>query len=569
MSSNSEKKGRINIVNRVEYMDRIVATPFHNILFKARRPFPGKHLTTQYRWETDEETFSRKLDVMQNYDYELMQEWFFEKCRVHNLPLNNAFTFWNCFIGKYGDIIERDPESVQKVIFAATCNFGDSFLYAETRYAPKDFVWLPEVMTATPDIQNAIKEELRRLRMSLPERTESVDRFSIFKKKWNQYYQSAKQYEQCFKRYSALNIDDSQQYEEDVKACYPLASIFRQYIHLLNEFSNSKYPDFDQSWAEFQQGKENCLLWSFQKIVCLLKHHEELELAQIAPVYVLLQFKKRTKTLYSSVDSLIKGKIPLSELQVKSDKKWKLFKEAQNNIQVRSNAAIIAYQLLCALLRQCPELVCRAYDEDLCNYMMQFICPLIGQRYYNITNAQFSDVFEGNRPFLFQDLGLTNCWVHSLLQEIDSRLFVAIDLYPNDIPRISEGICQDARVKELMPSICKMVDTKFLEEYFRILVYSPNGLGYPKLSIVIMKRLANLFDKALQCSNCAFYPRNGDYWSKEMLTAIEQCFHRVCNESEKSSFHFRVLSFLQNYLQSEMFYQSDAIFADQDNSLLI
>ena len=557
------EKRRINIVNRNEAMEIIARTPFGLIIKYRPRIFP-KDMVPQYHWQSEIELYVKKLNIVEDNDCSSIQEWFRNKCITdYHIPYNNAFAFWNSFLPRY-NIIKHNSEILQRMLFAATCSFGDTFRYAITRYAPRDFVWGADT-DVDPKIIEIIQKQVTALYRVVPEHLQTVKEFPEFKHSWNQHFQASKRYKEWLQKYIHLSINDNDLYEESYETCYPLVSIFRQYIHGLNEFSNSGHPDFECQWSDFLNRKDNCLLYSFQKIMCLLKRHTEL--AEIAPIFVLLQFQKRTKSLYaSSPDRLIKGKLPISAIKPKDDIRWELFKKAQTNRRVPSNVAVFAYLSLCKLFHSNSFSFIR-YDESLCDYMMQFICNLIGQRYYDVTDEQFSSVFKGDRLFSLQNLDVSDIWVHQLLQKIDARLSTTMDLYPRDIPRITEGLITDSQIEALMPSIRKMVDDDFLNNYLSTLVYSSIGLGNPQIPEEVMKDIADLFDKTLQNSEFAYRPRAGNRWDSKILCATEQCFHRVCNEIESSSMRHKLIFFLQNYLLSKELIQSDSIFL-KDRSLL-
>ncbi len=522
---------------------------FRHRVYLKKYSTGGKILTEQICWKPAMDTWEDAEKVSRCPEYHMIRSGFFQVCKEKSIPYHNAFSFWERFLG---DCTKLTNEEVYSLILGAVCGYGDCFIYATTRAVPENFVWSEDLELLqekpTDDFCQNVANQIYQVMMSIPELTLSLDHFEQFKNAWNFHFCAAESFQKWKMRYDQLKF---RQYTDIVHENHdiqrPLVRIFRQYICLLNEYSNSaKYGDFEKCYEDFERGEGNALFYSFDQIIFLLNTHEEL--AQIAPIYVLNIFQKLTTKLYTglSTSSVTQVKVKLAAF---SNAQPQLYSGTKSNTKVPRNIQIITYQILCEYF-QCSEVVKAAYKPDLCNYILQSCIPLIGQSFFKVDKFHADAIIKTGKCYHYTDFEQTDEWVHFLLGEIDKRLRYSLALYPDSVPKISFTDMMPPHPHLLITKAEKLVDLNFVKEYFETSIQPADGLGCPRISEKVQVKLSELMDRTL--SRAGLTPKLSMDYVRELL-AYETGFHNACADMLYDEYYLKVMCFLYNYFQSDAF----------------
>ena len=512
----------------------------------------GSVLGRRLCWIHSRRIWDNASDLLRCPEYITLRDHFLISCGEAKVPFHNAVAFWDFLLEHWKELSDWE---LYWTILCASCNYGDYFKYSITREIPADLAW-PEDLTVlrqepSEEMVRECREQIRREIQNNPDLVTGVKNFYQFRAVWNTHLSAAKKYRKWKVRYDKLEItdDESKCSTEEVML---LANIFHQYIFMLSERANSRTHDkFEECYTELLSGQQNSLFYSLQCIASLL--HKYKELTEIAPVYVLGIFQKDTSKLYG--DWIFSDHSRKIKIDAFSNAKPKLNKNPSNNTAATRNAQLITYQLLCKFFkdRSSAEI---AYDQDLCDYIIQICIPLIELKYFDLDTKKYQAIVHSGQCFSRKDFCQKDSWVHPLLEKISERLSYSLNLYPESIPKLSFTRRKCKAEAEWRRDAQRIVDDDFVDEYIRILLISDNGLGCPRIPGYIWETLADLMDRGIARSKNPHIKKQlqqVESVEPEILRAYEKGFHEACADKVYNEYRSKILLFLYGYFQSDAF----------------
>ena len=345
----------------------------------------------------------------------------------------------------------------------------------------------------------------------IPELKKSFIGFSTFRQLWQNHLKSANQFNDWEKSYKLCPFYPNLHLKDKAESSNDLAHLFFQFIKFSNEYANSKHENAEAMWIAYNSGDDDYLYNTMHDLSVLLKTDEAI--AKIAPVYTLFFFVKNAERLCKNevnVDNSYKRKAYRVKPKVcflkNGSRPPKVYveddlKHVASNIKKPKKVQVLTYQLLCSYFDKNPTHLKTKYNQELCQYILQSNCSLIGQTYYEIKGEmEIGTVLDGiineGKWVKTDDFIESKELLHPLMCEIRNRLSYQLDVYPKG----GTIICEEdtsGRYDEYFDKLhySREEENAIVTDFLKICVLDSHGIGCERLSEDVQDHFGEMLDK--------------------------------------------------------------------------